>query len=45
MEENRNLKKEKEDKIRCANYLLQMLEKYGAEIMAERNNEKSVDGA
>ncbi len=31
-EEKRDIKREQEDKIRCANFLLQMFEKYGAEV-------------
>ncbi len=37
MAENYQMSKhEKEDKIRCAAYLLEMYEKYGAEILAEK---------
>lgn len=32
----RDPKREQEDKIRCANYLLQMFEKYGAQMRAKR---------
>ena len=32
-DESRDAKKEHEDKIRCANFLLLMFEKYGAEIL------------
>ena len=31
----RDPKREHQDKVRCANYLLQMFEKYGAEVMEE----------
>jgi len=37
---NRKTKISQEDKVRCANYLIQMIEKYGAEIMAECKKEK-----
>ena len=43
-ESYRDTKQEKEDKIRCAAFLLQMIEKYGAEIMeeAEQNSSSAV---
>lgn len=40
-ERERNPKREQEDKIRCANYLLQMFEKYGAAVMEEVEREKA----
>lgn len=40
-ERERNTKREQEDKIRCANYLLQMFEKYGAAVMEEVEREKA----
>ena len=46
MDENYQMsKREKEDKIRCAAYLLEMFEKYGAEIIAEeQTDEKETRG-
>lgn len=37
----RDPKREQEDKIRCANYLLQMFEKYGAKILAKKQAEEA----
>ncbi|WP_155832019.1 hypothetical protein [Butyrivibrio sp. WCD2001] len=37
---NRRVKTEQEDKVRCTNYLLQMIEKYGAEVMDESKEAK-----
>lgn len=34
-DKEKNSKREQQDKVRCANYLLQMFEKYGAEVMEE----------
>ena len=45
-EQKRDPKREMEDKIRCANYLLQMFEKYGAQVRAElqaKENAKAVE--
>ena len=33
-------KREKEDMIRCANFIIQMVEIYGAEILAEDEEER-----
>lgn len=40
----RDPKREQEDKIRCANYLLQMFEKYGARILAKKRAEEAGKG-
>lgn len=37
----RDPKREQEDKIRCANYLLQMFEKYGAKVLAKKQAEEA----
>ncbi len=34
-DEERKLKQQEDDKLRCANYLLKIFEKYGAEVLAE----------
>ena len=39
-EDERRLKREHEDIVRCANFLLQMIEKYGAEVMAEKTKKE-----
>ena len=40
-EEERRLKREHEDMVRCANFLLLMIEKYGAEILAEKKEKET----
>lgn len=42
-ESNRDTRQEKENKIRCAAFLLQMVEKYGAEIMEEARQNSGRD--
>ena len=37
----RDPKREHEDKVRCANYLLQMFDKYGAKILAKKQAEEA----
>jgi|LSQX01.2.fsa_nt_gb hypothetical protein len=41
MKSDNIIKDEEQDRIRCANYLLDMIVKYGAEAKAEENIEKS----
>ena len=44
-DKERDPKREHEDKVRCANYLLLMFEKYGAQIRAKRQAEEAGKGA
>lgn len=39
-EKQRDPKREKEDMIRCANFIIQMVEVYGAEILEELKADK-----
>lgn len=41
----RDPKREQEDKMRSANYLLQMFEKYGAQILAQKQTEEAGNDA
>lgn len=43
MNKVRDPKLEREDKIRCANFLLQMFAKYGAEVMATESRRNNAD--
>ena len=43
MNKVRDPKLEREDKIRCANFLLQMFAKYGAEVMAAESRRNNAD--
>ena len=44
MKENeRDPKREQEDKVRFINYLLQMIEKYGAKILAEQQAVSNIE--
>ena len=38
---NRDLKKEQEEKVRCVNYLLQLLIKYGPDVLAEEQKKQA----
>ena len=40
-DEERKQKEEQADKMRCAWFILQMIEKYGAEVMAKRQQKSS----
>ncbi len=39
-EEIRDPKREYEEKLRCASFLLEMIEKYGPELLAEEQNKE-----
>ena len=39
----RTAKVEHENKIRCVNYLIEMIKKYGAEILDEKHKDDLVD--
>ncbi len=41
----RNPRLEQEDKRRCAEFLLRMIEKYGAKIMADQRSENGCQNA
>ena len=38
---NGDLKKEQEEKVRCVNYLLQLLIKYGPDVLAEEQKKQA----
>ncbi len=42
-EKPRDPKREKEDMVRCANFIILMVEKYGAEILADMKAEKEAE--
>lgn len=42
-EKKRSIKEQQDAKVRCANYLLQMIEKYGAKIIAEAKQEETMN--
>ena len=45
MTENEKKRLEEEDRIRCVNFLIRMIEKYGPKILAEKGEtDDSMDG-